>query len=76
MTAIVEAVKPELINATGQKARAELTTRGRVITLHFEANDTATLRAIMSSHLRMFTACLRVCESLVEIDTPTAVQKR
>lgn len=58
MRAVAGALKPELTHLASDKARASMVVRGRSIKLQFEARDTSTLRAIVSSYLRALAAAL------------------
>ena len=68
MEAIAEALRPELAHPAREKARARVTTRGRILNLSFETKDSTTLRAILSSYLRMLAASLNVCNTLLQIE--------
>jgi len=68
MHAIAEALRPEATHPAGRKARALITERGKQLVLRFEAQDSAILRAIMSSYLRMITACLNASNALLELE--------
>lgn len=68
MRAVTDALVPELSRATGEKARAAIVTRGKALSLRFEARDSTTLRAIMSSYLRMLAASLNVSKSLLQLE--------
>ena len=68
MKAIAQALSPELSHPSGEKAEARLIKRGGLLTLKFVARDSSSLRAIMSSYLRMIAAALNVSASLLELE--------
>ena len=76
MEAIAQALYPELSHPAGDKAEARLVKQGRVMRLKFVARDTSSLRAIMSSYLRMLAATLNVSASLLELERRPALSKR
>ncbi len=67
--AIAAALTPELQHPAGEKARAKIFMRGKKMGLQFSARDSAALRAIMSSYLRMLNASLNVSNSLVQLES-------
>jgi len=74
MHAVAEALKPELTGFTRGRARAQIRTQGRSISLHLEAKDTTALRAIVSSYLRLLTASLRTCDALAAIERSSSAR--
>ena len=69
-TAIADALRPEAAHPTGNKASARIVTKGRQLTIGLEAKDSATLRAIMNSHLRMLAASLNALLQLEQLQVP------
>ena len=65
--AIADALRPEAAHPTGNKASARVVTKGRQLTIGLEAKDTATLRAIMNSYLRMLAASLNALFQLEQL---------
>jgi len=76
MEAIAQALSPEMAHPAGEKAEARLAKRGSVMTLRFAARDSSSLRAIMSSYLRMLAATLNVSASLLELERKRGHSKR
>jgi tRNA threonylcarbamoyladenosine modification (KEOPS) complex Pcc1 subunit len=76
MEAIAQALSPELSHPAGQKAEARLGRGGKVLRIEFLARDSASLRAIMSSYLRMLAATINVSTSLLELERKRAPPKR
>jgi tRNA threonylcarbamoyladenosine modification (KEOPS) complex Pcc1 subunit len=72
LSAIVDSLRPELQHPAGEKARAQISTRGKSLTLRFEANNSTALRAILSSYLRLLAASLRVCDNLIKLERSSA----
>jgi tRNA threonylcarbamoyladenosine modification (KEOPS) complex Pcc1 subunit len=68
MEAIAEALRPEILHPAGEKARARITKRGKVLKLQFEARDSSALRAIMTSYLRLLGAAVNVSRSLRQLE--------
>ena len=73
--AIAQGLGPELRHPAGDRAIARMVTRGRKLSLRFEANDSAALRAIMSSYLRLLAASLKVSDSLIRLERSHAPRK-
>jgi tRNA threonylcarbamoyladenosine modification (KEOPS) complex Pcc1 subunit len=65
---IAAALRPEASHPAGEKANAKIILRGRKLKIMFRARDSPSLRAIMSSYLRMLKATITVCGSLLEMD--------
>lgn len=68
MRAIADALRPEAAHPAGRKARAIIVAKGKKLILRFEAKDSTTLRAIMSSYLRMITASINTCNALLQLE--------
>lgn len=68
MTAIAQGLTPELRHSAGERAAVRIVIRGRKLSLRFEANDSAALRAIMSSYIRLLAASLNVSNSLMQLE--------
>lgn len=68
VNAIAVALAPEANHPAGEKANARIMLRGNKLKIVFRARDSASLRAIMSSYLRMLRATTTVCGSLVELE--------
>lgn len=66
--AIAAALAPETLHPAGEKAQATITIRGHVLMIRFRARDSSSLRAIMSSYLRMVKAAANVCGSLLSLE--------
>jgi tRNA threonylcarbamoyladenosine modification (KEOPS) complex Pcc1 subunit len=66
--AIAAALEPETLHPAGEKAQATITIRGHVLKIKFRARDSSSLRAIMSSYLRMIKAAANVCGSLLSLE--------
>ena len=66
LDAIAAALVPEASHPAGEKAEARITMRGRVLKIKFRARDSASLRAVMSSYLRMLRATTNVCQSMLD----------
>jgi tRNA threonylcarbamoyladenosine modification (KEOPS) complex Pcc1 subunit len=75
MRAVAEALAPELSHPAAEKAGAKIVTRGKALSLTFEARDSTALRAIMSSYLRMLAASLNVSNSLLELERVSQARK-
>ena len=72
MQAIAAALGPETMRPAGERAYARITMRGQVLKIRFSANDSSSLRAVMSSYLRMVRAAVNVCGSLLSLEQRTA----
>lgn len=68
LNAVADALTPEALHPAGQKAHVRIMKRGRALKLKFSAQDASSLRAIMSSYLRMLKASVNVCESIFEFE--------
>ena len=75
MEAIAEALSPELAHRAGEKAEASLSTQRKSLKFRFIARDTSSLRAIMSSYLRLLAATLNVSASLSELERKSSARK-
>lgn len=76
MLAVARALNPEAMHPAGRKAQARIVSRGKTLRLSFEAKDTSTLRAIVSSYLRLLAASLNVCKSLLQLERSAADSRR
>jgi tRNA threonylcarbamoyladenosine modification (KEOPS) complex Pcc1 subunit len=72
LNAMADALAAEFAHPAGMKARATLAVRPRRLELRFEAIDSAALRAIFSSHLRLLAASLNVSNALIHLDASRA----
>jgi tRNA threonylcarbamoyladenosine modification (KEOPS) complex Pcc1 subunit len=68
MNAVAEGLSPELRHPASKRARARILISGKKLNLQFEASDSAALRAIMSSYLRLLAASVNVSNALIEIE--------
>jgi tRNA threonylcarbamoyladenosine modification (KEOPS) complex Pcc1 subunit len=68
MRAIAEALEPEISHPAGERAQVRILMRGTVLKMHFEARDTASLRAAMTSYLRMLGAAVNVSRSILNLE--------
>jgi tRNA threonylcarbamoyladenosine modification (KEOPS) complex Pcc1 subunit len=68
LLAIAAALEPETLHRAGEKAQATIMIRGRVLKIKLRARDSSSLRAIMSSYLRMVKAAANVCGSLLSLE--------
>ena len=66
--AIIDALKPELLHPAGDKTQAKIITRGRLLELAFKSRETTTLRAILSSYLRLLSASINTCNALIQLE--------
>jgi tRNA threonylcarbamoyladenosine modification (KEOPS) complex Pcc1 subunit len=66
--AIAASLTPETVYPAAEKAQANIVVRRHTVTIRFRARDSSTLRAIMSSYLRMAKATTSVCQSLLEME--------
>ncbi len=71
LLAVADALKPEILRPAGQKATVRVSVRGRSLIMHLRARDSSTLRAILSSYLRMCRASLSVFERLSQLERST-----
>jgi tRNA threonylcarbamoyladenosine modification (KEOPS) complex Pcc1 subunit len=65
---IAKSLEPELSHPAGSKARARMRISRNELEVRFQARDTTALRAIINSYLRMIGACIRVTETISELD--------
>jgi len=68
LSAIAAALAPEASHRAGGKANAKIILRGQQLKIVFKARDSPSLRAIVSSYLRMLKATTTVCGSLLEFE--------
>jgi len=66
ITAAAAALTPEAKHPTGKKAQVEVQVRGNMLKVRIRARDSSTLRAVMTSYLRMLKAISNVLAPLVE----------
>ena len=72
MQAVAEALSPELAHPAGEKAEASLFMLSKGLKFRFVARDASSLRAIMTSYLRLLAATLNVSASLTELERKRA----
>ena len=72
MRAIVAAIRPEIVHPAGTKANAAIVARGNRMILKFEAKDSTTLRAILSSHLRLIRASVNTFSAVLQLERKTS----
>jgi len=72
MHAVAEALKPETSHPAGGRAFATVVASGRELVLRFEGRDSATLRAIVSSYLRVIRASVNSCNAILELERGTS----
>ena len=68
VNAIAAALGPESIHSAKGRGNARVTLRGHRLKIVLAARDSPSLRAIMSSYLRMLKATTTVCASLLELE--------
>ena len=68
LNAIAAALAPETLHPAGVKANARIIRRGQGLKIVFRARDSPSLRAIVSSYLRMLKATTTVCVSLLDLE--------
>ena len=66
--AIADALRPEATHPAGSKTRAVVVARRRDLIIRFEGKDSTTLRAIMSSYLRMIKASVNTSNALLQLE--------
>ena len=72
ITAVAAALTPEATHPTGKRADVEVQIRGNMLKVRIRARDSSTLRAVMTSYLRMLKAISNVFASLAESENPKA----
>lgn len=70
--AIADGLRPEVFQPLPMKVGARITVSGRKLNLQFQARDTTSLRAIVSSHMRMLAAAINVSNSLLRLEQPSS----
>jgi tRNA threonylcarbamoyladenosine modification (KEOPS) complex Pcc1 subunit len=75
MLAIADALRPETTH-TGNRARVVLVCNKRDLILRFDGKDSANLRAVMSSYLRMIKASLNTSSALLQLERTGPIPKR
>jgi len=68
LIAIAAALAPEALHPASEKANAKIALRGRRLRIVLRARDSASLRAIMNSYLRMLKATTSVCGLLMDVE--------
>ena len=76
MQAVAAGLRPEAAHASGTKARAIVVARGKQLNLRFEGKDTTTLRAIMSSYLRLIRASMNTCTAVLQLERASSKVNR
>lgn len=64
LTAIVDALTPEIQRQMGLRSKATLATEEKVLVLTVEAEDTVALRAALNAYLRWISSTTNVLETL------------
>ncbi len=62
LAALVSALTPEVERQIGVRSKATLTTKGKVLALDVEAEDTVALRAALNAYLRWINSTVSVLE--------------
>lgn len=75
LNAVADALMPEALHHAGPKARVRIAKQGRGLKLRFSAQDSSSLRAVMSSYLRMLKASVNVCGSVLELEVANSRRK-
>jgi len=68
MRAIADALRPEAAHPPGTKAHAIIVARRKELILKFNGKDSTTLRAIMSSYLRLIRASVNTCNAVLQLE--------
>jgi tRNA threonylcarbamoyladenosine modification (KEOPS) complex Pcc1 subunit len=78
MLAVADALKPETMHLAGSRAWTTVVARGRELVLRFEGRDSASLRAVVTSYLRLIRASVNSSNALLELDrgTPRSVRDK
>ena len=76
MRAIADGLGSEAAHPAGRKASAIIVAKRKQLILRFEGKDSNTLRAIVSSYLRMLTASLNACNALLQLERASPSSKR
>jgi tRNA threonylcarbamoyladenosine modification (KEOPS) complex Pcc1 subunit len=74
--AIADGLEPEAAHPAGRKASATIIAKRKRLIMRFEGKDSTTLRAIMSSYLRMLTASLNTSNALLQLERPSPRSRR
>ena len=64
LTAIVNALTPEVNRQIGIRSKAKLATDGQFLVLDVEAEDTVALRAALNAYLRWINSTMNVLEAV------------
>jgi tRNA threonylcarbamoyladenosine modification (KEOPS) complex Pcc1 subunit len=76
MRAIADGLRPEALHPAGSKASVKIIAQRSQLVLRFEGKDSTTLRAIVSSYLRMLTASLNTCNAILQLERASPVQEK
>ncbi len=60
LTALVNALTPEMSRQMGIRSKASLTSEGQILVLTVEAKDTVALRAALNAYLRWMNSTMNV----------------
>ncbi|TMI20670.1 hypothetical protein E6H31_08560 [Candidatus Bathyarchaeota archaeon] len=72
---IVSSVAPETQRTPGYRSSTRLDARGRVLTMHIQAQDLVALRAASNSFLRFVSASLRAIEVVAPFYMTRRIQR-
>jgi KEOPS complex subunit Pcc1 len=67
LTALVNALTPEVNRQIGTRSKTILTTDGLVLVLNVEAEDTVALRAALNAYLRWINSTVNVLETVKRV---------
>jgi KEOPS complex subunit Pcc1 len=67
LTALVNALTPEVNRQIGTRSKTILTTDGLVLVLNVKAEDTVALRAALNSYLRWINSTVNVLETVKRV---------
>jgi len=62
VTAVLNALTPELIRQVGVRSKTTICAKGVTLFLNFEANDTVALRAAVNAYLRWINSVMNVLD--------------
>lgn len=66
MTALVNALTPEVTKQVGVRSKVTVATEGLGLVLNFEAEDTVALRAALNAYLRWINSMMNVLDVAAE----------
>jgi tRNA threonylcarbamoyladenosine modification (KEOPS) complex Pcc1 subunit len=66
--AVFKAINPETLLPPTQRSKVKVQRRGRLVLIHFEANDVVALRASMNAILRYLLGLWKTAKSLKELE--------